>query len=106
MFRTFADYAPAMRREGWAVLPSVGKSPIRSGFNSWRKAPSVAVISQWAERVPDADIVYVAGLCETGRNNRGIIVVDADDADAIGHAEEIFGETPGSADPARPTSPL
>ena len=95
MFRTFADYAPAMRREGWAVLPSAGKSPIRSGFNSWRKAPSVAVISQWAERDPDADIVYVAGLCETGRNNRGIIVVDADDADAIGQAEEIFGETPG-----------
>lgn len=46
-------------------------------------------------REPDADIVYVPGLCETGRNKRGIIVVDPDDADAIGYAEEIFGETPG-----------
>jgi hypothetical protein len=95
MFHIFADYAPVMRGLGWAVLPATGKSPRRAGFNSWRNAPSVEAVRQWAQRDPDANIVYVPGLCETGRNNRGIIVVDSDDADAIGQAEEIFGPTDG-----------
>jgi hypothetical protein len=95
MLQTFAEFAPDMRREGWAVLPSTGKAPLKKGFNTWKRAPGISSVERWAKCEPDADIVIVAGLCETGRGKRGVIVVDPDDEDAIGRADEIFGETPG-----------
>ena len=95
MLQTFAEYGPEMRRAGWAVLPSAGKSPIRKGFNTWKAAPGPDIVSRWAKQDPAADIVYVPGLCQTGRGKRGVIVVDPDDDQAIEQAEEIFGPTPG-----------
>jgi hypothetical protein len=92
---TFAQHAPALRRAGWAVLPSEGKSPLRKGFNKWRYPPGEKTVEQWARRAPDADIVIVAGLCETGKGHRGVIVVDCDDETAVSRASELFGETPG-----------
>ena len=92
---TFADFAPAMRREGWAVLPANGKSPIRDSFNKWTRAPGAAAVERWALKDADASIVYVPGLCSTGKGKRGIVVVDCDDADAIERADETFGPTPG-----------
>lgn len=95
MLHTFADHAPAMRAAGWAVLPAVGKKPIRTGFNTWKGAPSPETIDRWAERNPDADIVYVPGLCRTINGRVGILAIDPDDSEAIGQAEELFGPTPG-----------
>jgi hypothetical protein len=95
MLQTFAEHAPAMRRAGWAVLPAAGKSPLMEGFNKWKYAPGEEAVGKWAQARPDADIVYVPGLCSTGRGKKGIVVVDADDAEAIGQADEIFGPTPG-----------
>jgi hypothetical protein len=94
MFQTFADHALDMRAAGWAVLPANGKSPLVSKFNVWGKAPSPYTIERWAKRWPEKDIVYVPGLCETGRG-RGVIVLDPDNADAVGLTEEVFGDTPG-----------
>ena len=91
--QTFADHAPAMRRAGWAVLPAVGKSPRVNGFNKWGGAPSIDTVLSWAKRQPNADIIYVPGLCQTPKG-KGIVVVDSDDEDAIGQAEELFGKTP------------
>jgi hypothetical protein len=93
MLQTFADHALDMRAAGWAVLPAEGKSPLVSRFNIWGKAPASCTIERWAKRWPEKDIVYVPGLCETGRG-KGVIVVDADNAEAIGLAVEIFGDTP------------
>ena len=95
MLHTFADHAPRMQAAGWAVLPAAGKSPIRKGFNTWRFRPSAKIIDKWAKEAPDADIVYVPGLCATKLGKRSLIVVDPDDAEAIGQAEELFGDTPG-----------
>ena len=64
MLQTFAEYGPEMRRAGWAVLPSAGKSPIRKGFNTWKAAPGPDIVSRWAKQDPAADIVYVPGLCQ------------------------------------------
>jgi hypothetical protein len=91
--QTFADHAPAMRRAGWAVLLAEGKSPLVSRFNIWELAPGAYTIERWAKRWPDRDIVYVPGVCETNKG-KGVIVVDADNAEAIGQAEELFGDTP------------
>jgi hypothetical protein len=82
-----------MRSAGWAVLPAKGKSPLVSRFNIWESAPGGYTIERWAKRWPDRDIVYVPGLCETNKG-KGVIVVDADNAEAIGQADEFFGETP------------
>src|SRR5262245_5620108 len=91
----FGRHAPAMRRAGFAVLPAAGKEPIRKSFPSWKSAPNIASVEKWARRDPDADIVYVAGLCETGRGHRGVIVVDGDNQEACGRIVETFGDTPG-----------
>jgi hypothetical protein len=93
MLNTFADCAPAMRLSGWAVLPATGKSPLVKNFNTMGSAPSLYTIDRWAKRWPEKDIVYVPGLCETSKG-KGIIVLDPDNADAIGLTEEIFGDTP------------
>src|SRR5208337_1168138 len=74
--QTFADHAPAMRRAGWAVLPAVGKSPIKRGFDGWRFAPGQGAVARWAQETPDADIVFIPGLCSTGRGRKGIIALD------------------------------
>ena len=93
--QTFADHAPAMRQVGWAVLPAVGKSPIKRGFDGWRFAPGQGAVARWAQETPDADIVYIPGLCSTGKGRKGIIAVDSDNETAIGQAKEFFGDTPG-----------
>ena len=90
----FASEAPALRRAGFAVLPAHGKEPKRKGFTKWPHAPSLRTVVEWAENDPTADIVYVPGLCSTERGD-AIIVVDADDAEASGRIEEMFGRTPG-----------
>ncbi|WP_127079647.1 bifunctional DNA primase/polymerase [Rhodomicrobium lacus] len=96
-YPTFAQHAPDLRRLGWAVLPAKGKSPLKGGFPTMRAAPGASTVDAWARETPDADIVFVAGLCSTRRGRKSIVVVDADDEDACGQAVEIFGETPGVA---------
>ncbi len=95
VMHTFADHAVALRRAGWAVLPANGKKPALAGFPSWRRAPGPEIISGWAQAHPDANIAYVAGCCSGKPGQQGIIAVDADDEEAMGQAEEIFGQTPG-----------
>lgn len=92
---TFAENAPTLRRAGWAVLPSAGKSPMVSGFNKMRYAPGEQQVERWAAANPNADLVFIAGLSRSGAGRQGIIGVDCDDAEAIGWASCLFGETPG-----------
>jgi hypothetical protein len=86
---TFAEHAPAMRRAGWAVLPAAGKAPLREGFNKWKYAPGEKTVGEWAQKQPSADIVYVPGLCSTGRGRKGVIVVDCDDAEQASGPERF-----------------
>jgi hypothetical protein len=92
---TFADNAPALRSAGWAVTTAAGKRPTKGNFTKWKAAPGPQTIAEWALSDPDADIVYVAGLCSGKNGRRGVIVVDADDADAVDQAQDFFGATPG-----------
>ena len=94
MAEVFAEHALELCRAGFAVIPAKGKAPIMRGFDRWSVRPSERTVSNWAEKNPDADIVFVAGLCETGKGRRGVIVVDSDDENAIGQSEELFGQTP------------
>ena len=94
MAEVFAEHALELCRAGFAVIPAKGKAPIIRGFNRWSVRPSERTVSEWTEKNPDADIVFVAGLCETGKGRRGVIVVDPDDENAIGQSEELFGPTP------------
>jgi hypothetical protein len=66
-----------------------------SGFNKMQYAPGERQVEKWAARYPAADLVFVAGLCETGRGKQGVIVVDCDDETAVSRASKLFGETPG-----------
>ena len=93
--QVFAQNALAMRREGFAVLPSKGKSPMMAGFNAWKSAPGEQTVSKWASKTPDADLVYVPGLSKASRAQNGIIVLDGDDEEACGRILETFGDTPG-----------
>jgi len=87
----FKEFALPMRRAGFAVLPSEGKKPL-VGYGGWRTAPGTAVLEKWAEKFPDADLVYMAGLCRTGRSNP---IIDGDAAEACEQIVERFGDTPG-----------
>lgn len=91
----FAAHAPPMRRVGIAVLPARGKEPIRRGYANWRSAPGLKTVERWADKDPDADIVYVPGLSRTKPGGSGIVVVDADDEIACERVLELFGDTPG-----------
>jgi Bifunctional DNA primase/polymerase, N-terminal len=91
----FATHAPSMRRAGFAVLPARGKEPILKGYRKWRYAPALKTVQSWAEKDPDADIVYVPGLSRAKAGGSGIVVVDADDELACERVVELFGCTPG-----------
>src|SRR5215470_609261 len=91
----FASKAPPMRRAGFAVLPARGKEPIRKGYRSWRTAPGPEAVAKWAEKDPDADIVYVPGLSRAKPGGSGIVVLDADDELACEEVVKMFGDTPG-----------
>jgi hypothetical protein len=91
----FACNAPRLRQAGFAVLPANGKKPRRAGYRQWRRAPSLAVIIEWAEKEPGADIVYVPGLSKARPGDRGLVVLDADDEEACAGVVEAFGDTPG-----------
>jgi hypothetical protein len=91
----FATHAPPMRRAGFAVVPARGKEPIRKGYRKGRHAPGTETVAKWAEKDPDADIVYLPGLSRAKPGDSGIIVVDADDELASEQVIEIFGDTPG-----------
>jgi hypothetical protein len=84
-----------MRRAGYAVVPARGKEPIRKGYRKWRHAPGLETVAKWAEKDPDADIVYVPGLSRAKPGGDGIVVVDADDELACEQVIELFGDTPG-----------
>lgn len=90
----FGAYGVLLRRAGLAVLPADGKRPIRSGFNAWKFAPSIAVVEQWEQQEPYANIAYIPGLSRTPKNPNGLVVVDADNSTAAVCTEEIFGRTP------------
>jgi Bifunctional DNA primase/polymerase, N-terminal len=91
----FAREAPALREAGFAVLPAHGKQPMRKGFSTWRYAPGPSAVAKWAKKDPCADIVYVPGLSKAKRGGNGLIVVDADDAEACNRVIETFGDTAG-----------
>jgi hypothetical protein len=91
----FASKAPPMRCAGFAVLPARGKEPIRKGYRSWRTAPGPETVAKWAEKDPDADIVYVPGLSRAKPGGQGIVVLDADDELACEQVVKTFGDTPG-----------
>ena len=78
----FATHAPPMRRTGFAVVPARGKEPIRKAYRKWRHAPGAETVAKWAEKDPDADIVYLPGLSQAKLGGSGIVVVDADDEPA------------------------
>ena len=63
----FASKAPPMHRAGFAVVPAHGKEPIRKGYRNWRHAPGAETIARWAEKDPDADVVYMPGLLRAMR---------------------------------------
>jgi len=58
----FATLAQPMRRVGYGVMPARGKVPIRRGCRNSRPAPGQSTVAEWAEKHPDADIVYMPGL--------------------------------------------
>ena len=91
----FMRHAPRLRQIGFAVLPADGKKPRRAGYRKWRRAPSLAVVMEWAEKEPGADIVYVPGLSKARAGDRGLVVLDADDEEACSRIIEAFGDTPG-----------
>jgi Bifunctional DNA primase/polymerase, N-terminal len=86
--RVFADHALGLREAGFAVLPARGKEPIVKGFTKWRGAPSMHTVAGWADKFPDANPAYIAGLS-------GLVVVDGDTPEAAAACEELFGATPG-----------
>jgi hypothetical protein len=90
----FGRHALPMRRAGFAVLPAAGKAPKMASFNKWTTAPGPAAVEKWAARDPNANIVYVPGLCRTKRG-KSISVLDGDDANACGRMRETFGPTHG-----------
>ena len=100
-FAAFANYAPALHRDGWAVLPVTGKKPAISSFPAWKRMPGQKIINEWATKYPDAGIGYVAGRCSGKPGKQGIIAVDADDEEAMGQAEDLFGTTPGKIETRR-----
>jgi hypothetical protein len=91
----FASKAPPMHRAGFAVLPAHGKEPIRKGYRNWCQAPGAGTVARWADKDPDADIVYVPGLSRVKSGGSGIVVVDADDELACERVIETFRDTPG-----------
>jgi hypothetical protein len=75
----FAAHAPPMRRVGYAVVPAGDKVPIRRGCGNWCSAPGLRTVAKWAEKRPDAEIVYVPGLSHAKPGSAVIVVVDADE---------------------------
>jgi hypothetical protein len=80
--------------EGFAVVPTRGKTPIVSGFNKWKRGPGPKAVAGWAKDYPDADIGYIPGLCRAAHGDP-VIVVDGDDSEAVDEIRERFGPTPG-----------
>ncbi|MBS0242355.1 MAG: bifunctional DNA primase/polymerase [Proteobacteria bacterium] len=91
--QVFADHALKLRHAGLAVLPASGKAPMISGFPRMKRAPSLKAIEGWAEKNPDADIVFVPGLSRTA-DGSSIVTLDADDLEASEFVERTFGDTP------------
>lgn len=94
----FGAHAVALRQAGLAVIPAKGKSPIRKGFNNWKRAPGLKAVEQWAETNPADNIVYIPGLSRSKRNPDGLVIVDADDRQTADRVGELFGETPAQID--------
>ena len=92
----FCDWAPRLRLAGFGVLPVNGKRPLVSGFRAWRSAPTLSAISRWAVRHANANVVYIPGLS-------GLVVLDADDAEACHAIPRLFGDTPGKVRTRRGT---
>jgi Bifunctional DNA primase/polymerase, N-terminal len=93
----FRDHALALKRAGFAVLPSKGKKPIIKHWSAeGSHAPGENVIADMAsrERYANADVVYIPGLSGP-RRNKGIIVLDGDSAEAVEQITDRFGQTPG-----------
>lgn len=99
--RIFGEYGAALKRAGLAVIPAKGKKPIRQGFNTWKHAPGLKAVEQWAETNPTDNIVYIPGLSRTKRNPNGLVIVDADNAEMVEVAEKTFGKTPAMIDTRR-----
>lgn len=89
---TFADHAHSLSRAGLAVIPSRGKAAIAKGFPKWRRALDGQSLDRMAAKNPDAGIAYIPGLSLSGR---GLVIIDADDAQAVEQVRETFGDTPG-----------
>ena len=92
----FCDWAPRLRLAGFGVLPVNGKRPLVSGFRAWRSAPTLSAISRWAVRHANANVGYIPGLS-------GLVVLDADDAEACHAIPRLFGDTPGKVRTRRGT---
>ena len=90
----FATHAADLRKAGWAVMPANGKEPLVSGFTKWRNPPGQKLLEKWIPRFQNNDIVAVAALCCPRRGERGVIIVDPDDQEALNPARDLFGDTP------------
>ena len=95
MSGAFYSHAKKMRQAGFGVLPAFGKTPLMKGFNKWESAPGSAAVEKWANKHPHADLVYLPGLSRAEPGGDPIVVVDADDLEAVERVVSIFGDTPG-----------
>jgi hypothetical protein len=86
---TFAEHAQILREHGLAPIPLNGKQPLIKRFNTWQHPPSQTAIAKLVAQFPNADVGYVAGAS-------GLVVFDADDADAATKGRDVFGDTPVS----------
>jgi len=97
----FGAHAVALKRAGLAVIPAIGKKPIRQNFQKMAHAPGLKTVEKWAETNPDANIVFIPGLSRTRANPNGLVIVDADNAQEVERAESVFGSTPAMIDTRR-----
>lgn len=92
----FSEHAPALRMQGFAVIPVRDKRPLIKGFSDWRGAPSPRTVEKWRGQFADADIAYLPQKTVVDEHGRWrIAVVDADDAGTAQQVGDLMGRTPG-----------
>lgn len=87
----FVDCALDLRKAGWAVMPSDGKTPLVAGFNKWGNPPGPDRLQGWMPKFQNADVVAMAELCRPRRGVQGVVAVDPDDEKAMQECRDIFG---------------
>lgn len=92
----FAEHAPALRMQGFAVIPVRDKRPLIKGFSDWRGAPSPRTVEKWRGQFVDADVAYLPQKTVVDEHRRWrIVVIDADDTGTAQQVGDLIGRTPG-----------